>query len=410
MHLIVLENQVTALRGGQELNLLEICRGLAQRGHQITLLYLKEGNLLQQYQSFCDRVIKISAYGFDWRHPVSVLKFVPSLFQIWRIPVTADSVIFCNDYHFSLFAYVLSRFRSLPFVCYLQLPPLNLNRQRRFGLSGVDRFIAVSNHTKQEWITFGVNPNQIDVVYNGIDTNHFKPATDLSALRQTWGISADTQLVSYIGRIDREKGLETLIQAIALLKHQHLEVQTLIAGKPVVHHTSDQRESEAVGREYQRSLEQLAAHLGVSDRVKFVGYLADPIELYQASDVSVLPSVWNEPCSRGLFEALACGVPKVASRIGGNPEILGDEFKSMLFTPGDAQDLADRLTKIMHWREKDPQLAERCRQYVLEHFSDEKMIAGIESSLLNAIAATKSPWQSSNHPVSVNSSVNSSVQ
>jgi glycosyltransferase involved in cell wall biosynthesis len=389
MHLIVLENEVTALRGGQELNLLEICRGLVQRGHQITLLYLKDGNLLEQYQSFCDRVINISAYGFDWRDLANVLQFVPSLVQLWQIPIATNSLIFCNDYHFSLFAYLLSSFRNLPFVCYLQLPPINLNRQRRFGLRGVDRYISVSHYTKQDWVLFGVSPDQIEVVHNGIDVSKFKPASDLQAVRQAWRISGNTRLISYIGRLDREKGLETLIQAIALLQHQRLDVQALIAGKPVVHQGATQEECEVAGRAYQRSLEQLSADLGVCDRVKFVGHLSNPIGLYQASDVSVLPSIWNEPCSLSLIESLACGVPKVASRIGGNSEILGDAFESMLFRPGDAQDLADRLVSIVHWREKDPQIGKRCRQYAVDRFSHETMIDGIESCLLNTIGNTK---------------------
>ena len=384
MHLIVLENHVTTLRGGQELNLLEICTALSQRGHRITLLYLKDGDLLERYQSICDRVIKISEYGFDWRRFTSVL-------------------VFCNDYHFSVFGSLLSRCRNLPLVCYLQLPPLYLNRQRRFGVRQVDRFIAVSHHTKQDWIDFGVSPDRIEVVHNGIDIHKFKPASDFQAVRQQWGIAPTTQLISYIGRIDREKGLETLIHAIARLSSQ-FDVKAFIAGKPLNHHANHQ-ESEAVGQQYQRSLEQLAAELGIRDRIEFVGHLADPVTLYQASDVNVLPSVWNEPCSRGLFESLACGVPKIASRIGGSPEILSHEFESMLFTPGDVEDLTRCLTQIMHWRTTNPTLEKRCRQHIINHFSNEKMMNEIEQILLHTQPPAPSPqrFSSPDSSISLNS-------
>jgi glycosyltransferase involved in cell wall biosynthesis len=388
LNIIVLENQATTQRGGQELNLLNLCRELFQRGHRITLLYLGAGDLLPQYQSFCDRTIPISAYGFDWRSLRSTLRFLPSLLQLWKIPIEQDSIIFCNDYHFSLFAFALSTFRRLPYVCYLQLPPINLNRQRAFGLRGVDRFIAVSKQTKQDWTTFGIAGDRIRVVYNGVDLSRFEPAEDSVQIRQQWGVLDNTKVVSYIGRIDREKGLETLIKATAILVKRGIKIQTLIAGKPVLHYSfSKGRDCEDEGMKYLRSLIQLAESEGVRDPVRFVGHLADPVSLYQASDVNVLPSIWHEPCSLGLFESLACGVPKVASRMGGNPEILTEEFAHYLFEPGNEQDLANCLDRVINWKEKDPTLGTRCRQHILDHFTVEKMIDGIEKILLELAIA-----------------------
>jgi glycosyltransferase involved in cell wall biosynthesis len=383
MNLIVLENHVTAQRGGQEINLFEICRGLFRHGHRITLLYLRAGDLLPRYQAFCDRTIPISAYGFDWRDLNSTLKFLPSLIQLWQIPTTKDSIIFCNDYHFSLFAYALSSCQKLPYVCYLQLPPLNLNRQRKFGLRGVDRFIAVSGQTKQEWVNFGIESDRIRVVYNGVDLEKFQPAQNLIEIKQKWGIYDDTKVMSYVGRIDREKGIETLIKATAALIKKGRRIQTLIAGKPVNHYSlSKGGECEDEGMNYLRSLIELSEQLGIRDRIKFVGHLADPVSLYQASDINVLPSIWNEPCSLGLFESLACGVPKVASRIGGNPEILTHEFAEYLFEPGNENDLAEKLDRVLDWRTKDSALGNRCRQHVLTYFTYENMVKGIEENLL----------------------------
>ncbi|GAP99188.1 glycosyltransferase family 4 protein [Leptolyngbya sp. NIES-2104] len=386
MNLIILENHVTSQRGGQETNLLTICRGLFERGHRITLLYLKPGDLLAEYRSFCDRTIQISAYGFDWRSLTSTMRFLPSLIQIRQLSIEPNSVIFCNDYHFSLFASALSFFRQIPYVCYLQLPPLQLNRQRKFGLRNVDRFIAVSHQTKQDWIKFGTDSDRIRVVHNGVDLEKFKPAENSIQARQQWGIFDDTKIISYIGRIDREKGLETLIQATAILMKEGRRIKTLIAGKPLTHYSfSKGRECEDKGMNYLRSLTQLADSQDVSDQVQFVGHLANPISLYHASDVNVLPSIWSEPCSLGLFESLACSVPKVASRIGGNPEILAGEFDDYLFEPGNAEDLAECLDRVIDWREKDPTLGIQCRQYVSDYFSYEKLIDGIEKNLLELV-------------------------
>ncbi|NDJ16628.1 glycosyltransferase family 4 protein [Myxacorys almedinensis] len=386
MHLIVLENELTSQRGGQELNLLEVCRGLAHRGHRISLLYLKAGDLLAQYCLFCDRTIQIGSFGFDRRSVKDILKFLPSMAQVWQVPVSPDSVVFCNDYHFSLFGSALSYFRNLAYVCYLQIPPCDFNRQRTFGLSRVDRFIAVSQQTKRDWVTAGYAPDAIDVVYNGTNVEKFQPPADPAALRPLRGICDRATLISYVGRIDTEKGLETLIKAVALLSDRGVDLHLCLAGKPVVHYSASKgRLCEEEGRKYQRSLEALAHRLGVRDRITFLGHLADPVSLYQASDVTVLPSVWAEPFGRSIIESLACGTPVVASAIGGIPEILTGEFAAYLFAPGNAEALADRLEQVIGWRDRDPQFCDRARRHVATHFSDTHMVEGVERSLVETI-------------------------
>ncbi|MBW4420051.1 MAG: glycosyltransferase family 4 protein [Myxacorys californica WJT36-NPBG1] len=386
MHLIVLENELTSLRGGQELNLFEVCQGLAHRGHSISLLYLEAGNLLEPYRRFCDRMIKIRSFGFDRRSLKDTLKFLPSLVQALSISTSSDSVVFSNDYHFSLFGYALSQFRNLPYLCYLQIPPCDFNRQRKLGLSGVDRFIAVSHQTKRDWVEAGYCPDQIDVVHNGVALEKFQLKIDNGALRHQWGIAEHTKLISYVGRIDTEKGLETLINAIAILREQGTDVHVCLAGKPVVHYSHSKGQlCEQEGMKYQRSLEALAQQLGVSDRITFLGHLANPVSLYQASDVTVLPSVWSEPFGRSLIESLACGTPVVASRIGGIPEVLTGEFAAHLFEPGDAKDLAIRFAQVLDWRDRDPQLRDRARHHVVKHFSHTSMIEGVERSILKTV-------------------------
>jgi glycosyltransferase involved in cell wall biosynthesis len=79
---------------------------------------------------------------------------------------------------------------------------------------------------------------------------------------------------------------------------------------------------------------------------------------------------------------MACSTPVVASRTGGIPEILTGEFQNWLFEPGNEQDLLDKLTGIINWRETAPQLGERCREHVLDKFCPEKMVDSIEKVLL----------------------------
>lgn len=384
MHLIALEQEPTSLRGGQELNLFEITRGLVKRGHRVSLLYERDGNLVNEYRKFCQDVIKIDTFGFDRRKIDDILKFVLSLIKIGTIPASQDSLVFCNAYHSAVFGYALSSLKNLPFVCYFQIPPCDFNRQRRVALNGVDQFIAVSHQTKLEWVKFGLAEEKIEVVHNGTDIHQFKPTQDFPATRQQWGIPNQTKVIGYAGRIDPEKGLEYLIKAVALLAAQEPDIQLMIAGRPVVHISEVKGvECEDEGTKYQRSLEQLAKDLGIEDRVKFLGHLPDPASLYQTSDVTVLPSIWPEPFGRSIIESLACGSPVVASRAGGIPEISTGELAANLVPPRDEKALAKRLSEVIHWRETDPGFGQRCTDHVVNHFSLESMIGGVEKTLLN---------------------------
>jgi glycosyltransferase involved in cell wall biosynthesis len=78
---------------------------------------------------------------------------------------------------------------------------------------------------------------------------------------------------------------------------------------------------------------------------------------------------------------MACGTPVVASCIGGITEMLTGEFQSGLAEPGNEQDLADSLSRVFDWRDKDCQLGERCHQHIVSNFSLDKMIDGVEKVL-----------------------------
>ena len=379
MHIIALEDEPTSLRGGQELNLFEICCSLAQRGHRISLLYGKDGNLLEQYRQFCDHTIKVDRYGFDRRRITNVIGFLPSLLKLPSIPIQSDSLVFSNSCHPAFFAYLLSTYRKLPLICYIQTPSLNFNRQKLIGLNGVTQFITVSEQMKRYWMTLGYAEKKVAVVHNGTSLDTFQPAQDVSKLREGWGIPEKAKVVAYVGRLDTEKGLDVLIQAFALLLKTKQEIRLLIAGKSImsINLDADQKNPNA-GKNYQQVLESLVAKLGLEKHVTFLGHVTDTASLYQVSDVTVVPSRWPEPFGRVVIESMACGTPVIASRTGGIPEILTGEFQANLVEPGNEQQLAAALQTVLSWKERDPTLGERCRQHVLNQFTLEKMVDGIE--------------------------------
>ena len=385
MHIIVLENEPSSQRGGQERSLLDVCQGLAQRGHQLTLLYVRPGDLLSQYQSFCADWHTVAGYRFYPHRPLqSMLQMGRDIF---KIPVTRDSLVYSNQYHDSVFGTAFARLRRVPFVCHLRVPPgLPLGLQWNWGMAGTHQLIAVSRQTQADWQAAGFGQKPIDVVYNAIDVDRFQPTTDLAACRQRWGLAPGDRAIAYVGRLDRVKGVETLLRAFAQMKLTQTsaphtggaappsQIHLLIAGKPLI-----------ANSDYGKQLERLATKLGIGTQVHFLGHVSDPRLVYQASDLVVLPSEWSEPFGRVLIESMACAVPAIGSAIGGIPEVLTNLPYKALFTAGDLSELATRLTDLINWRSEHPELGDQCRQYVKANFLLSNTIDGVETALRKAL-------------------------
>ena len=126
---------------------------------------------------------------------------------------------------------------------------------------------------------------------------------------------------------------------------------------------------------YQAELRALA-----TDSVRFIPGRRDVVTPLHASDVVVVPSVWQEAFGRTVIEGLSTGRPVLASRVGGIPEILSGPLGRFLFERDDSDGLAEQLLGLTHWRDKEPGLAELCRARVLEQFTLDRTVDGIESS------------------------------
>lgn len=141
--------------------------------------------------------------------------------------------------------------------------------------------------------------------------------------------------VGYVGRISPEKGVDVALRALAQLADEGMEVAFEVAGSGDAEHL--------------RGLEALAAGLGVAERVRFLGPLdTEALKgFYARIHALVVPSVWEEPAGLVLVEGALAGVPLVASRVGGIPEIVRDPEEALLVPPGDPAALAAALARTL---------------------------------------------------------------
>jgi glycosyltransferase involved in cell wall biosynthesis len=210
--------------------------------------------------------------------------------------------------------------------------------RRRLGatLERAAGVIAVSRPLADLAVRLGAEPARVRLIPNGIDTSLFHPG-DRKAARQALGIAADVHLILSIGYLSKRKRHEDVIAALGRLSRRAPRAELAILGGPS--RVDPYRAGE---------LESLAAHLGIGSRVHLVGAV-EPTAVatwLQAADVCTLPSS-VAGCSNALIEALACGVPVVATPTGENPSFLGSPALGMLYGVGNVTALAEAIERLI---------------------------------------------------------------
>lgn len=230
----------------------------------------------------------------------------------------------------------------------------------------VDRLIAATPLEKNQmtWL-YGATPNKIAIVPPGVDLDRFKPL-DQGRARQYLDVSPDHQMILFVGRIQPLKGIDTLIKALAILKMREPAIAknvcvAIIGGDP-------NPDSELERAEFER-LNSLRAELGLDDLVTFLGAKDQDtlVYYYSAAEIVVMPSHY-ESFGMVALEAMACGVPVIASDVGGLSFSIEDGFNGYLVPGRNPQALAEKIILILKHRVLRDQLSEQAHSWV-KHYS-----------------------------------------
>lgn len=196
----------------------------------------------------------------------------------------------------------------------------------------------------------------VRAISNGVDTNRFQPdpQMDCRGIRQKYRLAPDRTLFLYVGRLDGEKRLDTLLEAVALLPRD--DFQLAIVGRGL----------------YEQALRKQVQALHLERQVVFVGFV-EPDHLpalYNSADIFVMPSP-EELQSIATLEAMACGKPILAANGRALPELVEQEVNGSLFEPNQPEDAARRMNQLMEERAKWPAMGqasfERSQKHSLQN-------------------------------------------
>jgi sugar transferase (PEP-CTERM/EpsH1 system associated) len=223
-----------------------------------------------------------------------------------------------------------------------------------------DTVFALSEQLRRDLVTHvGLPAERIEVLYNGVDLARFGGSGRVEARRRL-ALDETAPVVGSVGRLVAVKNYPLLLRAIAQPALAHATL-VLIGDGPE-----------------RPALQSLADGLGIADRVRFVGHREDVADLLPAFDLFVLPSR-SEGMSNTLLEAMACSVPAVASRVGGNAEIVRDGLDGLLFPSDDEAALRDALAQLVSDAQRRAQMGAASRERVMSAFDIRAMMRAYES-------------------------------
>ncbi|MBU1726652.1 MAG: glycosyltransferase family 4 protein, partial [Candidatus Omnitrophica bacterium] len=386
--------------GGYELACREAAQGLRAKGHKVCVLTSASGEDININDDGVYRLLKLDSEWSKASLPVSLLKlwgreladkntlrrivksFKPDIVYVWNMAHLAVSLVSLLQrmglpVSFYVFDDWLSKWENDPwFASLTQNPAGLLNR----AFWHVFRFFAritgtfalslpgelssaqfASEYLKKLTFDSVKSIKSCDVIAWGIDVGkyHYK-SPSLNPVR-----------LLFVGQIAAHKGIATVIRALEILNKRSGNGFTLtIAGSfPVA--------------DYEGYIKELIVNLGLKDKVTITGQLSREsiISLYGQHDILIFPSVWDEPFGLVLLEAMASGLPVVATGTGGSSEIVRDGYNALIFPKEDAAACADRIQSLIKDKELFERIRANARRTVEEKFRLSLALDKIESSL-----------------------------
>ena len=350
--------------GGSERQLVALARGLHERQYDVTVATFYSGGPLEGEL----REAGVKVRGLDKGGRWDLLGFLFRLVRLLR-EEKPD---------------ILYGFLASPNTLSVLLKPIflrtrmvwgvrasNVNLDRYDWLSrlsyGVERrlarfadlIIANSRAGSSYAVANGFPKNKMVVIPNGIDTERFRPdSEERRRVRAEWGLEEGEKLIGTVGRLDPMKGHATFLKAAAILSQKRGDVRFICVGDGPV--------------DYGRELSALGEELGLTQRIIWAGLREDMPAVYNALDIATSSS-YGEGFSNVIGEAMACGVPCVATDVGDSAWIVGSQ--GLVVPPGNPEALATRWQDVV---DKAPEARSAIglglRERVAKNFSLDRMI------------------------------------
>jgi glycosyltransferase involved in cell wall biosynthesis len=315
--------------------------------------------------------VHVNNYKLKYLNPIVNMVETFKLFRKHKF-----DLIHTHGYRADVLGIFLSRLMDMPVIStchgyisndlYLAL----YNTLDRFMLRFAQKIIAVSNDIKNDLIRNGVKEARIRVVQNAVNGSYVNDsfARNRQAMRLKFRVGEKEFVIGYVGRLSEEKGVRYLIEAVSLLNNSDTPVKLIILG------AGPQR----------KELEDLVKKVNIENDVIFAGFQGEVEKWLPAMDLFVLPSL-TEGTPMSLLEAMASGLPVVASAVGGVPQVIDSGKNGILVSPGNPDEIRDAVLLLYNDKDLRDRLSKEAQKTIKMRYDVKDWISKIETEYLNTI-------------------------
>ena len=358
--------QVNSGKGwsGGQYHVLLLSKGLQKRGHQVMIACSPGSALAEKAGAEGIQVVPVPMRGqLDLRAIFALRKIL----RQYRIDVVNSHKPLPHT-----LIWLAATGLNIPIVTtrHVTFPlPAHPFRQLKWNYA-THKIIAVCQAVADTLKASGIPAGHIEVIYCPLDTERFLAGIPGRSIREEFGIEADAPVVGQVGDLRYWKGFDDFISAAALILKEIPNARMLAVG----------RKSEAYD-----GLLRLCKDLGIDDRIHFTGFRSDIEKCYAAMTVCVSSSTAGEAAPYALKEPLAMGVPVVATRVGGNGEVVIEGQTGFLVPPRTPRAMADAVLRLLNDLKLRKSMGQKGQQDVKNRFSLDGTIAQTEAVYRDAV-------------------------
>jgi glycosyltransferase involved in cell wall biosynthesis len=358
--------------GGAQENTLFCVRNHDRGRFQVGLVAGQGGLLDEEARRIPDATVRIVPY---LKHPIAPWSDLVTLFRLRsHFRTTGADIVHTHSSKAGILGRLAAFLAGVPAVVHTahgwsfnptQSPGVRRTfvALERMAAAISDRLITVSHRNRIDGLALGIGRvRQYDVVHSGIEVDAFRrPITARETVRAGLGIEPHHVLVGTVTCLKPQKAPLDFLRAAALAHARDERLRFVIAGDG----------------ELRPAMDQLVSELGLQGVVRLLGWRRDVVDLLHAMDVFLLTSRF-EGLPRAVLQALAAGVPVVATAVDGTPEVVRDRHSGLLVPPSDPEAAAGRLLEMV----SDPVLRRRCiaqgREVLDRGFDSRRMVRDLE--------------------------------
>jgi glycosyltransferase involved in cell wall biosynthesis len=338
----------TEWRGGQSQALLT-AKGMLERGHDAQLVAIRDSPLARRAAQAGIQVHEVAARAKRSRAALLLRKLLSQ---------RQFAVVHANEPHALTAAWFAGAHKRLPVVASRRVAyPLQKNAIARSRYLMASRILAVSRFVAASVVESGIPADKVNVVYEGVQVPPTITPEGRERARQRWGIAGNEKLLGCVGYLLPEKGQESVVRAMPEVRAKFPGTRLLLAGDGPC----------------RARLEGLAKQLSLQSAVIFAGFVEDVVQVYEALDVFVFPSL-AEPLGTSLLAAMAWGLPVLAIASGGVPECVQDGENGILIAESDSGLAAAGLLRLLTNDSLGAEFGRKARRTIEDKFSAGRMV------------------------------------